>query len=124
MKGPRYLPSLPKAPPVNPAWADWAEQRLREQEAEIARCDAVLGWLATNTPGALELCPIKLPDIAALDQAVAELKELLADLAMENKIVGLGDAAAEVNDQTGVLGRVREVLGSDFLDATSPQGET
>lgn len=45
-----------------------------------------------------------------------ELLELLTDLAMEGKIVGLGDAVAEVNDQTGVLGRVRAVLGNDFLE--------
>lgn len=45
-----------------------------------------------------------------------ELLELLADLAMEGKILGLGDPVAEVNDQTGVLGRVRATLGSDFLE--------
>ncbi len=53
-----------------------------------------------------------------------ELLELLADLVMENKIIGLGDPAAEVNDQTGVLSRVRAALGSDFVDgrATDPNG--
>ncbi len=48
-------------------------------------------------------------------EAVAELLELLADLAMEGRILGLGDPVAEVNDQTGVLGRVRATLGDDFL---------
>jgi hypothetical protein len=50
---------------------------------------------------------------------VDELRELLADLAMEGLIRGLGDPVAEVNDQTGVLGRVRSVLGSEFLDGAA-----
>lgn len=56
--------------------------------------------------------------VVLLDE-IEQLRELLADLAMEGKILGLGDTVAEVNDQTGVLGRVRATLGSDFLDGRS-----
>lgn len=54
--------------------------------------------------------------ISEVRQERDELKELLADLAMERKISGLGDPVAEVNDQTGTLGRVRAVLGGEFLN--------